>query len=39
MNVSKALLADHRLELLQGSRGLFPSLVVAMSQAREEILF
>ncbi|MCE2774111.1 MAG: phospholipase D-like domain-containing protein [Burkholderiaceae bacterium] len=39
MNVSKALLADHRLELLQGSRGLFPALVVAMSQAREEILF
>ena len=39
MNVSTALLADHRLELLQGSRGLFPALVVAMSQAREEILF
>ncbi|MFZ9572686.1 MAG: cardiolipin synthase ClsB [Limnohabitans sp.] len=39
MNVSTALLADHRLELLQGSRGLFPALVVAMAQAREEILF
>ena len=32
-------LADHRLVLLQGSRELFPALVAAMAQAREEILF
>lgn len=31
--------ADHGLVLLQGSRGLFPALVDAMAQAREEILF
>ena len=30
---------DHRLVVLQGSRGLFPALVKAMEHAREEILF
>jgi cardiolipin synthase len=39
MNMSPTPRAEHRLELLQGSRGLFPALVMAMAKAREEILF
>jgi cardiolipin synthase len=39
MSMSTTARADHHLELLQGSRGLFPALVAAMAQAREEILF
>ena len=31
--------AEHRLVLLEGSRALFPALVAAMAQAREDILF
>jgi len=39
MNVAASPRADHGLNLLQGSRELFPALVAAMAQAREEILF
>jgi cardiolipin synthase len=39
MNAASTSRAEHSLELLQGSRGLFPALVTAMAQAREDILF
>ena len=39
MNAASTSRAEHGLELLQGSRGLFPALVAAMAQAREDILF
>ena len=39
MNASSTPRAEHGLVLLQGSRGLFPALVTAMQQAREEIHF
>ena len=39
MNAPTSPRADHGLVLLLGSRGLFPALVAAMEQAREEILF
>lgn len=39
LNPSASSRADHRLQLLEGSRALFPALVAAMAQAREAILF
>ena len=39
LNPSASSRADHRLQLLEGSRALFPALVAAMAQAREDILF
>mgnify|MGYP006278535843 CR=1 FL=1 len=39
MSTSHPAHADHRLVLLQGARELFPALVAAMGQAREDIQF
>jgi cardiolipin synthase len=39
MNTPQRPRAEHHLEVLQGSRGLFPALVAAMDQAREDIHF